>query len=110
VLNIADPITMSLSPADITKLMAGTRLRGAYEPVIREFGTSGELYLDVKSLPQFSTRENLDSLKNSFSENLKKVVAAENGTFPKVTVIKTDETVLLVNTDVHAAQVAAEQS
>jgi hypothetical protein len=103
---------MALSPADITKLMAGKRLRGAYEQPIRDFASSGELYWDVKSNALFATRDNLDSLKNSFTENLKKLQESENGSFPNITVVKNEDadTVLLINLDVHAAQVAAETS
>lgn len=102
----------TLTLDDITGILANTRDRGGAKRVISDFVASGELAIDLRAIPGNEAKK-VDSLYNSFSQNAKKMAneaKAEGNTFPELKPVKTgeddDETVILVNLDVHRAMAA----
>jgi hypothetical protein len=104
----------TLTLDDITGILANTRDRGGAKRAILDFVESGELAKDLRTIPGNEAKQ-VDSLYNSFSQNIKKLsdeAKAEGRAFPELKPVKSgegeDETVILINKDVHAAMVAAQ--
>ena len=87
----------------IGDILGDTRVRGGYAAFLVKFAESGEKYIDVRSDPTFKGKKT-PSLLNSFSQNAKKLMAADE-TFPRLRVVKTkdDVTVAIVNMDLWGA-------
>ncbi len=99
----------TLSLDQINSVLANTRDRGGAERAILNFIESGELAIDLRSLAG-KEKAAADSLYNSFSQNIKKMsdkAKVDSKPFPALKVVKSgekdkDQTVILVNLDVHA--------
>jgi hypothetical protein len=94
----------------IDDLLGDTRTRGGYSVFLKKFAESKAKYIDVRSDATFKGKKTA-SLLNSFSQNAKKLKAADP-TFPTLRVVKTkdDATVVVVNMDVYGAAASDEAS
>jgi hypothetical protein len=102
----------TLTLDNISEILANTRDRGGAKRVISDFVASGELAIDLRAIPGNEAKK-VESLYNSYSQNAKKMLAeakAQGNSFPELKPVKTgegdDETVVLINLDVHRAMAA----
>jgi hypothetical protein len=94
----------TLTAADITALLAGTRTRGAVADRLRQFAASDELAVDLMTEAQFSQKK-VDSLYNSVNQNLK-TIRSENQDFPNLKVVKREDSLFVINVDKYTVAVA----
>lgn len=89
-----------LTAADITAILSNSRVRGGDETFIRNFVESGELYAIVNEHPSYKakTAAQMVSKKNQMTMKAKALG------FANVKLVKADDNILIVNTDLLAEQ------
>lgn len=99
---------MSLSAADITALLATGGAKGEYMRQIKEFDKSEELFVNFMELPQFANKV-VASVYNSVGLNIKQYEEKNPDKVGRLVCKKDDDNgaVILINTAVHAALLAA---
>jgi hypothetical protein len=107
-----------LSPEAVSAILANTRDRGGAERNITKFVESNELAVDITAMPGNESKK-VDSLYNSYSQNVRKLAAAaltDGKQFPNLKVVKSgededgNERVIMVNLDLHAEMVEAQKA
>lgn len=97
-----------LTPEDITALLAESRTRGEYRAVINGFVKSGDLAKTLNAAGDKFHGKAASAVKQSVVGNIEKYGATEK--WPTLKVLFSGDgdskTAILVNMDVHAAQVA----
>jgi hypothetical protein len=93
----------TLSPADITALLANTRERGGHERFARKFIDSGEMYVQLNLHPQYAGKSE-SAVKQGFANAAKKI----EGSNLKVVDAGEPMGLILVNVNVATAAVTDE--
>lgn len=78
---------ITLTAAEITELLADARDRGGYERYLRRFVESGVLGENVMEALSKSA-DKRDSVYNSLNQNIKKLAADSNGSWPNLRLVK----------------------
>lgn len=89
-----------MTAADITALLSTSRERGGAERVLRNFVESEEMYLILNELPKYKgkSKDQMVSVKNQLTAKAKAL------DFTNVRLVKKDDTVIIVNTDLLTAE------